>query len=375
MTSCRQLLAVTLFPVALLGCSADGDQVKLAVEETSAVARPKAAQAKAVTMPRVATSAGSATGETALEPAAKHGARDDKKVVSAPYRPKVGSRWRLDQEVRKTKSKDGKVVEQTTVKEQTHVVVEATVAEGYRIKSKVVDASMQSNTPMAAIMGPVVESAKGMTLSYDTDGDGVPVRINNVDEIKALMRRAFDAIEQSKPEFKQVPQLAEMMRGIRSQYEGVDATTGATILLEEVQAVALVQGFNLALGEERTYQTEVASLVGSGTMRANGRFRLTKVDNAKGLAFIEHRQTIDPEDLRRVVTGFIAKILPGEDAGSAKFNEAMAKLKIDRNEVAHYEVALADGVVRKMERTVLVTSGPGEQREVTVLTAKPVEMQ
>lgn len=69
---------------------------------------------------------------------------------------------------------------------------------------------------------------------------------------------------------------------------------------------------------------------------------------------------------------FVKRLVP-EGQESKKFLDAMAQLKIDHLEKATYKVGLADGVVRRMDRTSVVKTQGGEKKTVMTVTMHPVQ--
>jgi len=105
-------------------------------------------------------------------------------------------------------------------------------------------------------------------------------------------------------------------------------------------------------------------------MRASGSYKLAAIDKANGLATIEWRLTVLPEDLNKATRDFVMRLLPeGTDAG--KLDEAMAQMKLEHLDRATYRVALADGVVRRMDRTAVVKAQDIENKTVVSMTLSP----
>src|SRR5262249_56625260 len=113
----------------------------------------------------------------------------------------------------------------------------------------------------------------------------------------------------------------------------------------------MVQGWrSMRIGEERTYDDEVVNPLIGVKMRAKGSFKITSIDKNKGLATIEWRLAVLPEDLNKATLEFVKRFVP-EEQESKKFLDAVAQLEIDHLDKATYQLPLADGVVRRMDRT------------------------
>ncbi len=59
----------------------------------------------------------------------------------------------------------------------------------------------------------------------------------------------------------------------------------------------------------------------------------------------------------------------GKDA--SKLDEAMAQMKLEHIDRATYRIALADGVVRRMDRTAVVKAHDMENKTVVTMTLSP----
>ena len=97
----------------------------------------------------------------------------------------------------------------------------------------------------------------------------------------------------------------------------------------------------------------------------NRRFESRK--RQKGLATIEWRLTVLPEDLSKATRDFVLQFMP-EGADASKLDEAMAQMKLEHIDRATYRIALADGVVRRMDRTAVVKAHDMENKTVVTMT-------
>jgi len=386
------ILAIALASVLLTACAADGGLLgeggstanlnEPVRPSTAKAAKAKAATAKAGPVRSDVRSdtrsvvraeakadaqppAGSAMTTAAL---GKGGAGT---IVDLPYRPEIGSRWIGTTEQRETKAKAGKVVESTVLRDRGEYRIVEKLETGYRVSYTLHDGSFDGDTPVAALMKPLIQSLKGQSYAYETDEDGSPTRVIDVDRLKALAIKAVDMMAQSKPEFSTVPQLKQFIDGLRSQYDAATPESGVDLFLEPVVRFSMVQGVaNVPLGEERNYDDVVVNPLTGSKMRAKGSFKIAAVDKAKGLATIEWRLTVLPEDLNQATREFVKRFVP-EGTDSAKLDEAMAQMKMEHLDRATYRIALADGVVRRMDRTAVVKAQGIEKKTVVTMTLSP----
>jgi O6-methylguanine-DNA--protein-cysteine methyltransferase len=292
-------------------------------------------------------------------------------VVDLPYRPAVGSRWIGTSETRQTKTKAGRAIESMTLRDRGEYRIIEKLEKGYRVSYTLHDGSIGGTTPLAELMKPLIQSMKGQSYAYETDDGGTPTRVIDLDRLKAVARKAVDLMAESKPEFTSVPQLKQFVDGMRSQFDAATPETGVDLFLEPVVRLSMVQGLtNVPLGEERSYDDLVTNPLTGAKMRARGSYKVAAVDKAKGLATIEWRLTVLPEDLSKATRDFVLQFMP-EGADASKLDEAMAQMKLEHIDRATYRIALADGVVRRMDRTAVVKAHDMENKTVVTMTLSP----
>jgi hypothetical protein len=376
-------VAIALASALLAACAgtdgeqfADGTTLKQPVKVSAAKAGPvKAGPLKAG--PAKASPAKSSRSAEAQRPAASSlttasiGKASADTVVDLPYRPEVGSRWIGATEMREIKSKDGRVVESMVLRDRGEYRIVEKVGNGYRVSYTLHDGSIDGDAPLAEIMKPLIQSLKGQSYAYETDEGGTPTRVLDVDRLKALAIKAVDLMAESKPEFGTVPQLKQVVDGLRSQFDSATPETGVELFLQPVARLSMVQGLtNVLLREERSYDDVVVNPLTGSKMRAKGSFKVAEVDKAKGLATIEWQLTVLPEDLNRATRELVMRFVP-EGADAKKLDDAMAQLKMEHLDRASYKVALADGVVRRMDRTAIVKAQGVEKKTVMTMTLNP----
>ena len=293
-------------------------------------------------------------------------------VVDLPYQPTLNSGWIGTLEMRDTTTRAGRVAESIIARERSEYRIVQKLENGYRIDYTLRDGGIEGNTPLTQLLAPLIESTKGQSFSFETDDAGTPVRIPDVAKWKALAIKALDLVAESQPEFASVPQLKQFIDGLRSQYDAATPESGVALFLDHYTRYSMVQGLrNMRIGEERSYDDEVENPLIGAKMRAKGSFKIASVDRAKGLATIEWRLAVLPEDLNKATVEFVKRLVP-EGQDSKKFLDAMAQLKIDHLDKATYKIALADGVVRRMDRTSVVKTQGAEKKTVMTVTMDPI---
>jgi hypothetical protein len=376
-------MVIALVSALLAACAgtdgevlADGTPVKEPVKVSAAKAAPrKAAASKAGTSKAGLAKASRNT--AAQRPVASSittasiSKASAATVVDLPYRPEVGSRWIGVTEMRETKSKGGSVVESMVLRDRGEYRIVEKLENGYRVSYTLHDGSIDGDAVLAELMKPLIQSMIGQSYAYETDEGGTPTRVIDVDRLKALAIKAVDLMAESKPEFGAVPQLKQVVDGLRSQFDSATPETGVELFLQPVARLSMVQGLtNVLLGEERSYDDVVVNPLTGSKMRSRGSFKVAAIDKAKALATIEWRMTVLPEDLNKATRELVMRFVP-EGADAKKLDDAMAQLKMEHLDRASYQVALADGVVRRMDRTAIVKAQGVETKTVMTMTLTP----
>src|SRR5215467_1029058 len=356
------MVTVTLLSVLLAACAGTGNETT--ADGTGATALKQRVKARTASA-EVRRPAGSSITTASL------GKAQTESVVDLPYQPALNSRWVGTIEMRDTTTKAGRIAESIVARERGEYRIVQKLENGYRIDYTLRDGSVEGNTPLTQLLAPLIESTKGQSFTFETDDAGAPVRIPDVAKWKGFAVKAIDLVAESKPEFASVPQLKQFIDGLRSQYDSATPESGVALFLDHYVRYTMVQGLrSMRIGDERSYDDEVVNPLIGVKMRAKGSFKVTSIDKNKGLATIEWQLAVLPEDLNAATLEFVRRLVP-EGQESKKFLDAMAQLKIDHLEKATYKIALADGVVRRMDRTSVVKTQGAEKKSVMTVTMHP----
>lgn len=127
----------------------------------------------------------------------------------------------------------------------------------------------------------------------------------------------------------------------------------------------------MPVGEVQTYDDKVINPITGTIMPAKGSVKIASVDQSAGMATVEWSQTIAPEELKKSMIEAVKRIVPNAAQGSKEFADALGQVKIDRLDKATYKVAIADGVVRRMDKTTVVKTQAGEKKTLLTMTMLP----
>jgi len=230
--------------------------------------------------------------------------------------------------------------------------------EGYYIvhctygKVELEGAEAEKNNPMVSKM---MNLAEGLCLKMKTDGNGLPQKLTNIDEVVEMSVKAIDLIEEFLKESK-APQamIEQTIAPIRTMYqkpEMVELTMLSEIVLFFPFCRAkLEQGKALEFDESIPNPFQGEPLPGKASILLRG------IDQRTGIALVEYRLTIDKEKAGPILFAAMKQMVP--QMPSPAKNEIP---QIDFTEKAFYRIDTKRGwplaVVHTRDMTLNGQSG------------------
>jgi hypothetical protein len=162
----------------------------------------------------------------------------------------------------------------------------------------------------------------------------------------------------------QIPKLGgdpKVLEAVSATFGSIDDKAAASLFKEQA-LVSLGQGTDLAVGESRPYEDQVANVLGGPPIKTSGEFKLVSHDPAARRARVTRRQALAPaaaaQSIGQSIELIAAKLDP-EKASEAK--AALAGLSLERQDVCRHEIDIPTGLAAKVDCTVSITSGlPGK---------------
>jgi hypothetical protein len=258
------------------------------------------------------------------------------------YNPPAGSRWIVETETRGDETRpEGSTF--SLVKTRTELTVEARTADGFRISWVQRGASVEGNARNVPLRRAYAGVLDNVVIRASTDLSGRPLRIDNLDEAKAAMRRAAAALA---PQFAGMPARIALFEQLVSDLTEVDAEGAAAVYADALITLAAAQNTGLQRGEAKVASKPAENPLGGDALMANERFELTQADAGR-LTFVKVT-SIDAASMRDFMQSFARELLAasGDSVTPARVDLLVKSMAFSFDKRAEFGVE--DGMTRKV---------------------------
>lgn len=269
------------------------------------------------------------------------------------YDPPAGSRWIVDTE---TRSEEIRPEGATTslAKTRAELTVEAKTPDGFRFswvqRSATVEGTAR-NVPLRRAFGGVLQ---GVVLRLSTDPAGKPLRIDNLDEARAAMRRSAEDLA---PQFSERPAAGALFGQLVSELTEVNADDAASAFADVLVSLAAAQNAGMKPGEFRWRSKPARNPLGGDALMSNERFELSKADPAGRLTFVDVT-SIDPVAMNDFMKSFAKSLLAasGDSVTAERIDLLVKSMVFSFDKRSEFEVE--NGMTRKLaEKSTTVFDG------------------
>jgi hypothetical protein len=281
-----------------------------------------------------------------------------------PYNPPVGSRWIIQRDIHseERRREDGRETLQTSDHKITsELVIEGKTKDGFRISYRRIKSTYEGSDASPA-MRAALSALDNILIRATTDARGKPLRVDNLDDIKAGLRKLIERTSASAENTQVAAGVRQMMSGMLA----VDAAKAAELNMDEVPALALTQNTGLKLGEVRRDTVTVPTGVGPPFIKTL-ELTIAKADAASGKAQLTLTESYDQESMRAFLVAIAQR-----GGGNPDDMKAMA-ITLD----ARSDIEVADGITRSIHRQSTTSSNlmdntlvQFESKDVTVSPAR-----
>jgi len=181
------------------------------------------------------------------------------------------------------------------------------------------DAGLLTVTPVSATLGPGLPPEIAQAAQFDipviveVDEDLTPQRVINMAELRKSLQAAIARFG-----------AGQDTQALEKVFAGITDASVSALATKDLGQLALVQGSNLELGQDVTYDDNLPNPLGGTPISSHGAFRLEALDRQAGRAVITWRQSYDPQSVAKSLAAMIDKM---DSAGiAAKADEARAML-------------------------------------------------
>ena len=262
-------------------------------------------------------------------------------TVERPFNPPVGSRWVIESNETEKDEASGDPTTTSTKKTTALLTYEAKLSDGYRISYQTTESTYEGDTDDPAEMRAAAAAMRGLTYRVVTDLSGKPLRVENLEEVQAALRKMIDATTGTLANPQVVDAAKKMMAGIAEEDEKQAAQH-----IGQLRRMALVQNSGLKPGETRQqtvaktdsfvqtpeHETVTVTLLDAAPDGAKARFRVTEVS--------------DPEAIRAMLLALVGKLDPADP--EVRDQIAAIKQMVFRQE-SKIEIDVIDGMTRNLD--------------------------
>jgi hypothetical protein len=288
--------------------------------------------------------------------------------VERPFDPPAGSRWIIQSNETTEENRDGRV--QTSVTSLTaELTIEQKTGDGFRISYVVQNAEYQGEARTAALVGPAIKAIENLRVHATTTRNGMPLRIDNLDEIQAAARAAIDALS---AQFADRPEQAKLVRQLATRMLITNEKQAPALYLAGLAALALGQDTGLRPDETRRNDDDVADPFGGTSIKSKTTLRIDSADPVSGNVRYIRTRTLDPDAIREFLKK-MAQQLADRKIPPEQFEKSMQQLRMTLDSRA--EIDVEQGMTRAVrQEDVARADTPGHtmvKRTHKLLTVAP----
>lgn len=275
------------------------------------------------------------------------------RAAEAAYDPPVGSRWIVETETRGEETRpDGSTT--SRVRTRVELTVEAKTADGFRVSWIQRGATVEGNARNVALRRAFASVPDNVVIRASTDASGKPLRIDNLDEARAAMRRSADELA---ARFAEGPAARALFDQLIADLTEVNSERAAAVYADALTALALAQNAAMKPGDQRLASRPVENPLGGDALMASERFELAKAGPAGRLTFV-NVTSIDPVAMNDFIQSFARSLLAasGDSVTPARVDLLVKSMVFSFDKRAEFDVE--DGMTRRIsEKSTTIFRG------------------
>jgi hypothetical protein len=268
------------------------------------------------------------------------------------YDPPAGSRWVIESEIRAEEIRpEGSTT--SLVRTRAELTVEQKTPDGFRISWVQRGATVEGNARNVPLRRAYAGVLENVVIRATTDSSGKPLRIDNLDEARAAMRRSADGLA---AQFAERPAARALFDQLMSELIEVDAGSAASVYVDALALLAVSQNTGMKPGEFRWTSKPAENPLGGDALISNERFELTKA-GATRITFVSVT-SIDAASMSDFMQSFAKGLLAasGDSVTPQRVDLLVKSMVFSFDKRAEFEVE--DGMTRKVsEKSTTVFHG------------------
>lgn len=271
--------------------------------------------------------------------------------VEPKFDPPVGSKWTINRELDVEKNSGGVLVGHT-LKETALLTIEAKTADGFIVTYTRQSSSYDGDAVGAAEQRIAFQAQQGLAIRVETDAAGKPLRIVNLAEVTAALKKALDA----EPVTTANPKAIAKIRELNERLLAVDDKLAAELYLDDLPTLALAQNTGLKPGDIGKRVLPVANAMSGGLTRTV-MMSIANADPATGRVRYLMTQTYDADAMRTLVAETVRQINP-DSSGAAVVEQAIKNAVLST--VIRARLDVEGGMTRELhQQSVTSFRAPG----------------
>ena len=275
------------------------------------------------------------------------------RAAEGAYHPPVGSRWIVETETRGEETRpDGSTT--SLARTRVELTVEAKTADGFRVSWVQRGATVEGTARSVALRRAFASVPENIVIRASTDPSGKPLRIDNLDEARAAIRRSADGLA---AQFAERPAARALFDQLMSDLTDVNAETAVPVYVDALALLAVAQNAAMKPGEQRLVSRPVQNPLGGDALMASERFELASAGPAGRLTFV-NVTSIDPAAMNDFMQSFARSLLAasGDSVTPARVDLLVKSMMFSFDKRAEFDVE--DGMTRQVsEKSTTVFRG------------------
>jgi hypothetical protein len=274
--------------------------------------------------------------------------------VERPFEPPAGSRWIIQSNETTEESRDGRV--QTSVATSTsELTIEQKLVDGFRITYVMRNAAYEGNARSAALIGPVTKTLENLVVHATTAANGMPLRIETLDQVHATARTAIDNLTAP---LASKPEEAAILRQMATRLLLADDQHAPAIYLASLVALALGQNTGLRPGETRNNDDDATNPFSGAPIKSNTSLRIDNADPATGTVRYIRTRSFDSDAIKAFLSGLAQQLGGADSKHSQQIDNVMKQFTMTLD--SRTEIKVEEGMTRTLRQEETAAGGtPG----------------
>lgn len=268
-----------------------------------------------------------------------------------PYDPPVGSRWLIEAKQSNESDAAGRTqASDTTAKSE--LAVEQKLADGFRVTYVTRDSTFVGDARAAAIVGPAAKALDNIVIRATLAANGLPLRIENLDELLTAAHAAIDHFTASLGDNPQVTAVAgKLMTGMLI----ANADRAPQIYLSSLVLLAAGQNTGLLSGETRNSVEDAPNPLTGAAIKSNTSLRIDSADASGGNVHYVRTRTYDPEAMKALLGNVLQQMgVDPDNAASQNLADLFKQMSLALE--SHTEFDVEQGITRSVKEDDAATT-------------------